>query len=180
MYPQVAAHLRQCGICRAVLQDLMLSAHDGEALPRRVTAHDLPFLRSAREAGHEKEQGKVPSPFYVRVTLPISGAFDLQRETMRGSNPIQIGGRLLFYDTFLDKGEQAIAMFVLYQATSPGHYLIAGRLSGAAIPPLLKACLQVEDDVRYYADVHKGRLYFEDVILNEDTEQVEVTLTAPE
>ncbi|MBN1431022.1 MAG: hypothetical protein JXB07_21815 [Anaerolineae bacterium] len=164
IYPNVAEHLKQCEICRAVLEELV------SACPECQPPN--------REGEHQEAQ----SAARVQLVIPLTGMLDSQQADMsfwasQRSTAFRSGGRLLYYDTVPLSTQQLVVKFTLYLAEKPGHYLFEGELYGSNLPTTLGACLYISSGVCYYANnIRQDKLTFEDIPLDESVESVEIIL----
>lgn len=181
IYPNVAAHLEQCEICRVVLEDLMAIGPEGESSDREDSS-----LQQAALSEHENSRQDIQaSPSQTRLVVSLAEALDFQQAGIsfwnaRRPTPARSGGRLLFYDAIPLGPQQIVAKFTLYLTETPGRYLLAGELSGSDLSPMLSAYLYVDGEICYNTDVREGKLDFEDIPLDESVERIEIVLQLPD
>lgn len=173
MYPDVAAHLGTCSVCRAL--------HDDLAVSPAAPDSDRPALNSVAIealAGSSQRSPITQTPLdmlsreeiILRVghvlAAPGQSAVDLE---------IPAAGYLLFYDTLRVGKLDLVVMFTLHHGDRPGLYRIEGVISPEQPAVRYKAVLW-HSARPLEARVEGSDLVFEDVPLGPETGQVVVTL----
>ncbi len=180
IYPDVALHLRQCEICRNALADMLstLGDEDHAISPGQAPVQDLSFLgKGIHRYHHTVRPSSTCSSFGIYISLPLASIRMAQTNApnlaTRSARELatQLRKQLLLYDT-IQLGEDAIQiMLTLCGGASPGSHSVIGELSSKIPLSSVKACLHAGART-YFSIVQGDRLYFDDVIFDENVDRV--------
>ena len=168
MYPDIAAHLQVCRVCRGLYDDL--SAVESEPQDDQVSLRSMVLNQLA----YDPPLPAIPQTpvdmlsreeIVLRVGHVISEAED--------DDPA--AGHLLFYDTLLVGKLNLVALFTLHRSDNPGLFRIEGVITPEQPAVRYKAVLwQGKSTLEAHAE--GGHLTFDAVSIAPETAQLFVTL----
>jgi hypothetical protein len=168
-YPDVAAHLEVCPVCRALREDLVAPA----AAPdnSQPSSHSVVMETIAGGPPARSPIAQTPLDILSReeVVLRVRHVLDAE------GNSRPAAGYLLFYDTLTVGKLDLVMMFTLHHSEQPGLYCIRGIISPEQPAVRYKAVLW-HSAGPVDAQVEGDRLSFDHLSLGPDTGQLAVTL----
>jgi hypothetical protein len=180
-YPEVAAHLERCELCRSQLADLksFLNEHPHGAQSSRAAA-----LRGLASGSQGRAAPSVPPLdllFSVNFILPIDqvlasaiGHAD-PYDRSAASAAIDFKGVLLYYDMLRIGKIALVVLFTLFRDQASGRFRIEGIITPDQAPFHYKAQLKLAHQ-SHAAEVRANRLEFHHLALSPDVKEATVLL----
>jgi len=176
LYPEVAAHLKQCTLCRCALLDLLAMSEQESAAAAQAPIHAPWFIESEHETGKSTRPGSTLGAFNVLINAPLR-FMEPSTGTPRGIDAAGVDGRLLLMDAISIGDATFHVMLTLHEQA--GVFNVQGIIAGATRLENANARLFLGDRT-YFSVVDNDRLLFENVTIEPDDPRIALELFTQE
>jgi hypothetical protein len=158
VYPEAAAHLRQCPICRNTLTDILTPAQTGQR-PTNIKPSDVPAIRLASDQlGNQRRQTWSYQIQFSMFSMPDP---EIVRSSPVAETEIGTGSSLLYYGEIEILGSQYLAMFT-FQGVTKQLGRIIGELAGVDPVPAVAVDLSMPGFISTTTS-RNGKIIFDDI-----------------
>lgn len=184
VYPELAAHIAECDLCRFTMSVVISDLPGYDAPPdSTLRAADLPFIRQPGRSTHTIRPGSHRANYSIHISFPfmpdpVTGTEQVARSTMAAELDIPVRGLLLGKHSLVFDDQEMGVTLTLYQDRVQPHtetYHIIADLVGR-LPVINHEALMLIGQHVYSAPVIGQQIAFANVDLGNDPEQIILVL----
>lgn len=169
-YPDVAAHLRQCPICRDTLSDLLSQPRHSDDLPDQIAPSAIPAVEEAASRHRDRLKLNWSHQFSFSLFAPLDAGVmrSAERSYQQGET------QLLYYGNVEIQGQKYLAMFTFEQATAKSGRII-GEIAGVDPVPAMAVDLDLPSCIST-TTAHNGKIIFDNIPVMPEAVSASITI----